>query len=182
MRRKNLELAATIAVLACCLAAVPFDAGARPRRGMQGAPEMVTRMMLGVRGGYDFEIDKWSAGGHMIVPLGPRGMLELIPSGDVFFLDDEMDWQVNLDAAFRGGRLGFRGPIYMGGGIAIFRRDLKGSGGEDTETGFNLLAGLRLPMRRWMAKPFLEARWTFVADEQFFRLVFGFNLPLGGGR
>ncbi len=159
---------------------VPVDTGAKPPFARSLARGSSAPIVFGGRAGYDFKIDKWSAGAQVRLPFGPGGLIELVPSGDVFFLDGEMDWQLNLDVALRRIRSGFRSPIYLGGGLAVLRRDFDGLGNEETKIGANLMAGIKLPVRRWLARPFVETRWTFIADDRFFRLVFGVEIPLGG--
>lgn len=128
---------------------------------------------LGVRGGYDFGGDLWSAGAQLRVPAGRT--LELIPSGDAFFAGGRTDWQLNADLALR---LGPRGGLYAGGGAGLLGRDPDGDGEASTALGPNVFAGIRFPGRRGDVRPFIEARWTFVEGEAPFRLTAGLGFPL----
>jgi hypothetical protein len=130
---------------------------------------------LGLRPGYDFDIDAWSFGAQLRLALGPGGRIQIIPSGDLYFFDGNTDWQINVDAALRD-----RGAMYFGGGLAITNRDFTGTGDEDTKYGGNLLAGLKIRMRRSPVRPYIEGRWTFIEEENPFRLVVGLNFLLKG--
>jgi hypothetical protein len=134
------------------------------RRGLLQGP-----VMVGLRGGRDFENHAWSLGGQMQLPL--KRNFELRPSGDLFFpRDGDTGWQLNGDAAIR---VGQGGGLYAGGGIAFFH-----PGGGTTDTGYNLFFGLSTapPLALW--KPFVEFRWSFVHDTSPFRLALGFGYAL----
>jgi hypothetical protein len=102
--------------------------------------------------------------------------VEWLPSGDVFFLEDQKQWQLNLDAAIQ-----LFPIVYAGAGFAIARDSLPTSSGPTTETGYNLFVGLNISAAGLPIMPFAEARWTMI--NRFvrpFRLVAGLNVPLGG--
>jgi hypothetical protein len=133
---------------------------------------------FGVRGGYDFEDDQGSAGAQIRVPLVRQ--FAVAPSFDVFFGDDDgaADWQANFDGLIRPRALG---GVYLGGGVAVLRREFDVLDGEETEVGWNLLAGIEAGrIGGSVLRPFAEGRWTGVEDFNAFRLVAGFNVPISG--
>jgi hypothetical protein len=140
-------------------------------RGM-GTPSPVVSM--GIRTGYAFDVDSWSLGGQLWLPIA-RGAVKFVPSGDLFFVDGRKYWQINVDAA-----LSNRGPTYYGGGLAVTNMHFGETGSDETKLGFNLFVGHVIPLRRSSIRPFLEGRWTFIEGENPFRLVIGFNFRLGG--
>lgn len=123
----------------------------------------------GPRVGRDFKNHAWLVGGQLRVPLTRN--IELRPSGDLVFPRDEgMGWQLNGDAALR---IGQGGGLYAGGGLAVVHPD-----DADTETGYNLFFGLSTAPPDADSKPFLEFRWTDVADTRPFRLMAGVSFRL----
>ena len=131
---------------------------------------------LGARGGYDFEDDQGSLGVQVRVPVIRQ--FAVSPSFDAFLGDQGASWQANLDGLIRPERLG---GLYGGGGLAILRRDNDGTG-EETNLGWNLVAGIEgSRVARTTARPFVEARWTGMDEFDGFRLVAGVNVPISGG-
>ena len=149
-------------VLALCLVVVGDSAAQRGRWSSKPSPQ------IGVRGGYDYDIDAWSAGGQARWPFGRRGKYQLVPSGDVFFADGVADWQGNVDWLLSPGP---RGGFYFGIGVGYSSRPIDG------ERVFNRLVGLRLSQRLYV-----ESRWTNVDGRNLFRLVVGYNISLGKRR
>jgi len=154
-------------------------------RSKMGVSSPSQRFGLGVRIGYDFDVEIRSLGSQFRIPIGP---IQIIPSGDIFLVEGNMDWQINLDAAFSLG-LGLRRIIqirgiefYGGGGLAFTRRDIAHSSEDENRIGTNLFAGIDVPLLRFPIQPFVEARWTFIDDETLFHLVGGFNVLFGGER
>jgi len=173
MRKKRIQMVIEGIILSCLLILSPNDVSAfRPGRPGTMTP---SSSELGLRPGYDFDIDAWSFGAQLRLALGPGGRIQIIPSGDLFFVDGNTDWQINIDAALRD-----RGAMYFGGGLAIANRDFAGTGDEDTKYGGNLFAGLKIRMRRSPVRPYIEGRWTFIEEENPFRLVVGLNFVLKG--
>ncbi len=67
-----------------------------------------------------------------MLPLGSRpGSLQIIPSGDLFFINGTTDWQINLDAAIH------LMMLYGGVGIAYLNRDFQQPDEKDKKTGTN---------------------------------------------
>lgn len=178
-----MKLHVTVALLACLQQLVPVDADAqrlpRPRptprgrggisMGALGAPTTA----VGLRGGYDFVVDRWSVGAQLRLPVARR--LAFVPSGDVFLGDSATDWQLNADLT-----VPLRG-LYLGGGIGLLRADDRDTGERRTRAAPNLLAGLEPRALGGAVRPFVEGRWTFVDDGARFRLVGGVGFPIGGG-
>lgn len=130
---------------------------------------------LGIRGGYDFEDGQGSVGAQLRVPVVRQFALE--PSFDAYLGDEGASWQANLDGLIRPRILG---GLYGGGGLALLRADVDGSGAE-TNAGWNLVAGIDGGnLARSALRPFAEARWTGMDDFNGFRLVAGVNVPVSG--
>jgi len=133
----------------------------------------------GIRTGYDFDTEDWALGLQVRLPIAR--ILELIPSGDYFLVDNGSSFQVNADLAVP---LAPRGALYGGAGGGFFIRD-PGLPGVDTRTklGLNLFVGLEPGrLRRSRLRWFAEARWFVIEGDNLFRLAVGVNFPLGGGR
>ena len=160
-----------------CLLVVVESASAQGRRGrhfgrghgFQSASE------LGVRGGYDYDEKALSAGVVARLALVRRLPVQLVPSADLFILQEDVDWQANVDVALRS-----RGPLYFGGGLAVSNRILDSEGERKVDTGNNWLVGMRLPMRNVRFRVRVEGRWTYIVDEESFRLTVAITWPLGG--
>lgn len=144
----------------------------RGRRTISSAPE------FGVHGGYDFDEELGMAGGQLRIPVADQ--VFVVPSGDVFFDDALTEWQLNADVVLRPEVLG---GVYIGAGAAFVNRDFDRSGEDETETGYNLFAGLDGgQLLRTSIRPYVEARWTDVDDYDPFRAVIGVNVPVATGR
>ncbi len=151
---------------------------AQARRGR--APNTFDRTAeVGVRGGYDFDAEDWSIGGQGRIPIAR--IIEVLPSGDLYLVDNGTAFQLNLDLAVP---LAPRGALYGGGGAGFFLRDPGVPGvSTSTDVGLNLLVGLEPGrLRRSRIRWFAEARWFLVEGNNPFRLVAGLNFPIGGGR
>lgn len=134
---------------------------------------------FGIRGGYDFEDDQYSAGAQFRIPLVRQ--LQIAPSADVYFGDEAAHWQLNADAIIKPDQLG---GLYFGGGAAFLRREFDVLDGDETRVGYNVLLGLDGGrVYDTILRPFAEARWTGVGDDfNAFRLVAGINVPVSGLR
>jgi hypothetical protein len=158
---------AGIVLLLLAGALLPESAAAQRRSS--GGSLIHGPIELGPRVGRDFKNHAWTVGGQVRVPVGRN--LELRPSGDLIFpRDDGMGWQLNGDGALR---IGQGGGLYLGGGIALVHPD-----DGETETGYNLFFGLSTAPPDAPMKPFLEFRWTDIADTRPFRLMAGFSWTL----
>jgi hypothetical protein len=158
-------------------------ADAQRRGGQRPGREQVRERMrtwpvpvpeIGVRGLYDFDTRDFGVGAQMQIPMGR--LLRLVPSGELH-LGDETTWQANADVA-----VALR-VLRAGGGLALVDGTRTGRVDGDSEIGLNLFAGLHAPYRRGtIARPFAEARWTFLEEATPFHLVAGVNFPIGGAR
>jgi hypothetical protein len=131
---------------------------------------------LGPRVGGDWDDKVWSVGGQARISLPFLPGLQVSPSADVFLLEEENEWQVNLDVALR-----LLPVVYGGAGFAVARTTLPTNDDPSTETGYNLFLGLTLPNLRFPVRPFAEVRWTEINRlVRPRRVVVGFDLSLGG--
>lgn len=174
-KRATLLMAVTFASACLGLTQDPVEAQRRGAAAFASRSAAVAVPAMGVRSGYDFEGEAWSLGGQARLPFARR--LELIPSGDAFFDTDHTEWQLNADLAVR---LGPRGSLYGGAGLAAVNRPEEPGDEAETRLGTNLFVGLQLPGVVLPVRPFAEARWTLVDGESPFRLAFGANVRLGG--
>ena len=164
------------AVLVGLMVLVTNNLTAQARRGR--APNTFERTVeAGIRTGYDFDNEDWALGVQVRLPIAQ--ILELIPSGDYFLVDNGSSFQINADLAVP---LAPRGALYGGAGGGFFIRD-PGLPEVDTRTelGLNLFVGLEPGrLRRSRLRWFAEARWFVIEGDNLFRLAFGVNFPLGG--
>lgn len=151
------------------LSLLPADLAGQGRR-----PRNI--MEIGIRAGYDFQVDDAMLGGQLRFGL-PRGT-GLVASGDWIF-GGGTNFQMNLDLLLP---LGPNGGLYAGGGLgaAVVDRTVPG-GNSDVSLGGNLLVGLA-PYRWGRRGPhwFVEARWFLHSGDDPFRLLFGLTAPIGG--
>ncbi len=149
--------------------------GVEAQRGRPGRGGSIQPPAIGVRAGFDWDEKNWSVGGQVRIMLPALPGLTISPSGDVFFLEGQKQWQINLDAAIQ------VIPIaYAGAGFAIAQDSLPTSAGPTTETGYNLFIGINAPDLRLPVMPFAEFRWTMINQlVRPFRMIAGLNVPLG---
>lgn len=141
----------------------PYDEDVRHRR-------VPTAVELGLRGGYDYDGDTYSAGGQLRIPLWRRSRFVLAPSGDIYNDGNRTDWQANVDLLMSPGP---GGGLYAGLGFGWVE-----DGRPQRERAVNQVAGLTRPLGRGAGQVYLEARWTALNRKTAFRLVFGVNIAL----
>lgn len=174
--RKNCGAFAIAGALLLALAGGAAAQRGQPVRGDQMGP--IQPPAIGARVGMDWKEHDWSVGGQIKFTLPFLPGFEWSPSGDVFFLDEQKEWQINLDAAIQ-----ILPIVYAGAGFAVARDSLPTSSGPSTETGYNLFFGFNAPELRLPVMPFAEARWTMINHfVRPFRIVAGLNVPLGKRR
>ena len=180
MRRQHAAL-----VLALCLSLSPRPAEAQ-RFGQPlqtGSAEGWPSAWAGIRAGWDYSARSTVLGAQLRVPAMPSGHVELVPNGDITFLNGLREYQGGVDAVFvSGGRVG---GFYAGGGLAWRNTMWKNGSSRETRRVPVTLAGLRTG--RLSGAPFgaqVEMRWIWVDGPLKPRiLTLGINFPLwGGGR
>lgn len=142
----------------------------RPQR-FRKRPMMRPTSSIGLRVGNDFKHDHYLAGAHFWLPVG--FFCEFMPSADYYFTDsDTKRWQFNGDLVFKPRPAG---ALYFGGGLAVQYLTLD----EQTDIGGNALLGLEFGGRRKpVMYPYIQARWTFFEDQEYFSLLGGVNFIL----
>jgi hypothetical protein len=131
---------------------------------------------LGPRVGGDWDEKVWSIGGQARISLPFLPGLQVVPSADVFLLEEQNEWQVNLDGVFQ-----LFPFIYGGAGLAVAKDSLPNSDGPTTEMGYNLFLGLSVPALRFPLRPFAEVRWTEINRlVRPRRVVVGLDILLSG--
>ncbi|MDZ7331494.1 MAG: hypothetical protein ONB31_05915 [candidate division KSB1 bacterium] len=171
MNRKSvLMLAMALSILMLIVSSLSAQHRGRPRWGKR--PAMVhSAPAIGFRIGRDFANDQYLAGAHFWLPLGM--FWEFIPSADYYFTGNETNrWQFDGDLVFKPRPVG---PFYFGGGLAVQYLSLN----NQTDLGGNVVVGLEFGGRRKPpVYPYVQARWTFLKDQDYFSLLGGINFSL----
>jgi hypothetical protein len=107
-------------------------------------------------------------------PLSLRSDLQYGQFGGKGVIKSFSTVQVTGDAVydFPSGRPNVRSPFFATGGLGLYRQSLAGE--EQTDFGMNLGAGFNL--RNGWKKPFVEGRFHFFNDVEYFALSLGFRL------
>ncbi len=137
----------------------------------------------GIRAGWDYHNQATVLGSQLRIPVLPSGHVELVPNGEITFLNGLREYQGGVDAVVVSG--GRQGGIYAGVGLA-WRSTVWDMGSpRETRSTSVTVAGVRSGTLG--GAPFgtqLEMRWTWLDGP--FRprvLTLGINFPLwGGGR
>jgi hypothetical protein len=129
------------------------------------------RSHLGLRAGYNFDLEEPAIGGHFTVPIVRR--LDFYPSLDVFLPDAGTRMLFNGDLKYRFSTPSAWEP-YLGGGLNMFYRSVNGSSA--TDVGGNLLGGIET--RVGNVHPFFEGRLV-LQDDASFQLAGGLNITIG---
>ena len=173
-----------LALLAGALALGALPAAAqrqRPSSGQQQPPGPWVPISVGVRVGYDAKANGEVVGGQVRIPVLPSGIVELMPTADVTFLNRTKDYQLNVEAVFVPGRRS--GGLYLGGGFG--RRSLALTpGNRQTVDTRSVVLGVRASGLAESLGFQIELRWIFIPESEIgFNpqpLTVGINLPLWG--
>jgi hypothetical protein len=147
-------------VLVLLLVAPPGSLQAQFRAGTPVDTTGWAPASIGVRGGYENELQGWMVGGFVTLPVRSNGSVELVPSGDITFLPGFKDYQGNVEVVYLGGAR--RGGLFLGAGVGV-RNSVFGPDPDAprrTITTFSLMFGARLTtIGRF--RPQVETRWIF---------------------
>lgn len=167
-----------LGILLLLVGAASIDAQVRRGRQVDEEPRWAPPS-VGVRGGYDQRANAEVLGAQLRLPVLRSGVVEVIPSADVIFLDGAKDYQYSVEAAWIPG--GVRRGIFVTGGIA-WRDTPLGQAvpvpvGRNTFFGYVLGAGAASgvgPLELEVA-----IRWTFLDDTTYRPNLasVGVNLP-----
>ena len=160
MRVQRLTSLLTLFSVAIAEAEWPYDD--ESFAGGQSVP-----VEIGARVGYDYDGETTSAGGQLCVPIGRGGRFIIVPSSDIYFDGEGVDWQANVDVMMSPGP---RGGFYAGLGFGWAKDD------GDRNRAVNQVIGLRLPLSGLWA--YAEGRWTELERGTAIRVVGGLNIPL----
>jgi hypothetical protein len=130
------------------------------------AQAQTSRLHLGPRISYQFDLQKIGLGAQFSVPIVNH--LEFYPSFD-YFIDSGSFWNLNADLKYRVPSESVRW-LYLGGGLNLAH------GGDHTRAGVNLLAGVESLQGR--VHPFAEFRFT-ANHGSTGQLAVGLNFTLG---
>jgi len=130
------------------------------------AQAQTSRLHLGPRVSYQFDLEKIGIGAQLGVPI--VHYLEFYPSFD-YFIDSGSFWNLNADLKYRIPSESVRW-LYVGAGLNIAH------GGGDTQAGLNLLAGVESLKGR--VHPFAEFRFT-ANHGSTGQIAAGLNFTLG---
>mgnify|MGYP006300647631 CR=1 FL=1 len=146
----------------------------RPKRMMN--KQINPAPALGLRIGNDFGNEQYLLGGQLWMPVGR--FWTVAPNFEYYFVDEKDKynrWQFNADLIFKPAP---RRPLHFGGGLAV-NYLTPSDGDSETELGGNVLVGLDFSgLRRASMYPYIQARWTFLEDDNYFSLLGGINLVL----
>jgi hypothetical protein len=147
--------------------------------GPEGGARRWAPASVGTRVGYDNSQRGWMAGGFVGIPVLPSGIIELLPSFDVTFLEGFEEYQTNVEAVyFTGDR---QGGLMVGGGVgfrnSVFSADPTAE--RRTEMTLSIMIGARLgTLGRF--RPQVETRWIlqdeWARDPRHVSLGVGFAL------
>ena len=135
------------------------------------AQAQTSRLHLGPRLSYQFDLEKFGLGAQLGVPIAHH--LEFYPSFDYFFVSRGSYLALNADLKFRLPSESVNW-FYLGGGLSITRSGAAGV--NRTHTGVNLLAGAESLKGR--VHPFAEFRFT-ANDGSTAQISAGLNFTLG---
>ncbi len=132
--------------------------------------------MVGLRIGNDFRNEQILLGGQFWLPVGI--FWKFAPGFEYYFTDKSENfsrWQYNADFLFKPRPRGF---FYIGGGLAV-QHILPDNQDADMNYGGNAIIGIDFSRRRMSTiTPYIQSRWTFFPDEDYFTLIGGINLIL----
>ena len=145
-------------MLVLTLPLTPVSLHAQFGGGSDGSPSRWAPATVGARVGYDNSQRGWMTGGFIGIPALPSGIIELLPSFDVTFLEGFEEYQTNVEAVYLTGDR--QGGLMVGGGVgfrnSVFSADPTAE--RRTEMTFSLMIGARLgTLGRF--RPQVETRW-----------------------
>ncbi|MBD3290467.1 hypothetical protein GF337_16810 [candidate division KSB1 bacterium] len=149
----------------------------KPRRPKRLANRSIKQApTIGLRIGNDFENEQYLLGGQLWMPVGR--FWSIAPNFEYYFVDEDYNysrWQFNGDLIFKPAP---RRPLHFGGGLAV-NYLTPNEGDSETEMGGNVFVGLDFSgVRKASMYPYIQARWTFLEDDNYFSLLGGINLVL----
>lgn len=137
------------------------------------AEAQVGPMEFGPRVTYNFDMEEFAIGVHLVKPL--TSAISFYPSFDYYMVGDGLTlWGFNADLTYQVPSESLQW-LYLGAGLGIFRSS--GGGFSNTDTGLNLIGGFQ-PAGGARIKPFAEARFQIGGGESF-SVVGGLKIPLG---
>ncbi len=141
--------------------------------GVSAAAEAQSRALhFGPRIGYNFDVEEFSIGAHLIKPL--TNAIAFYPSFDYYMVDPGTFIGFNADLRYQMPAENLQW-LYLGAGLGITRASFGGA--SNTNTGLNLIGGFQ-PGGNSRIKPFAEARLK-VGDGSTFGVFGGISIPLG---
>lgn len=139
--------------------------------------------VAGIKAGYDQNANGEVLGAMMRLPVLRSGILELMPSADVTFLNGAKEYQYGVDLVWVSG--GGAGGPFAGVGLGYRHSVIATTPGDPTQRllAYSLAAGVRTGF----GGPFqlqLELRWIFPEDVTFrpTPITLGIGFPLTGRR
>jgi hypothetical protein len=134
------------------------------------AEAQTSRMHIGPRVSYQFDLEKIGLGAQFSIPV--LRQLEFYPSLDYFFVDPGSFWSFNADLKFRVAAESLHW-LYLGAGLNVARS--AAGGVSNTRAGFNAFVGAE--SLRGRIHPFGEFRFT-ARDGSTGQLAAGVNFTL----
>lgn len=165
---------ALLLALLCLTGASQVDGQVRRGRAIDTGPGWAP-IAVGVQAGYDQKSQAELLGGQIRIPVIRSGAVEIVPNAHVVFLNNNKEYQYNIDvvyvfgdargAAFAGGGIGWRDTV-LGAPLGVPRATL---------SGYSLVFGAKSGGTGLLSTQ-IEARWVFLNDSDFQPLAFSLGL------
>jgi hypothetical protein len=179
MRTPDLTAVRALILVTLLLSGVTqADGQVRRGRPVPTAPGWAP-IAVGVHVGYDQRSQAELIGAHIRIPVLRGGTVEIVPNAHIVFLNNNKEYQYNLDAVYVFGDA--RGSVFAGGGIG--RRDtvLGAPTGTPraTVSSYSIVFGAKSGGTGFLTTQ-IEGRWIFLDDSDFRPLAFtlGLNFSL----
>lgn len=167
------------AALALVLGSVR-EAESQVRRGRDPEPvQRWTPPSVGVRGGWDQRANAELLGAQVRIPVLRSGIVQLVPSADVAFLQGVKEYQYGAEVSWVPG--GRRGGVFVTGGVGWRDSVFSADGSTDSRrTFFGYVLGAGVKSQVGPLEFELGLRWIFLDDTSYrpSPATVGINYPL----
>ena len=152
-----------VLTLALVLGSV-HEAQSQVRRGREPEPAQGwTPPSIGIRGGWDQRANAEILGAQARIPVLRSGIVQLVPSADIAFLQGVKEYQYGAEVSWVPG--GRRGGLFVTGGVAWRDSVFSADGSTDTRrTFFGYILGAGVKSQVGPLEFELGLRWIFLND------------------
>lgn len=161
--KQALGLALTLALVAGSV----HEAEAQARRGREPEPvQRWTPPSVGIRAGWDQRANAEMLGAQLRVPVVRSGIVQLVPSADIAFLQGVKEYQYGAEVSWVPG--GRRGGYFLTGGVGWRDSVFSADGSADTRsTFFGYILGAGVKSQVGPLEFELGLRWIFLNDTSY---------------